>query len=135
MDPKVERSAKIISAFVLPRQRARYFGFITGKTDLDKFASRLAHFDDFDPRFIVSVPNSKHTATGIEEALRRLGAPSRCFLLSENTPLNGTEGDLHSVLETVIGYGYGSIICCLPGRLAFFEGEGPSDRYILSRTS
>ena len=34
-------------------------------------------------------------------------------------------------LEAVVGYLEGSIVSCLPGRLAFFEGE--DGRFILKR--
>jgi hypothetical protein len=35
----------------------------------------------------------------------------------------------------VVGRGMGTLISCVPGQLAFFEGEGPSHRCILARAA
>jgi hypothetical protein len=39
--------------------------------------------------------------------------------------------DLEMALKTTIGYGMGTIISCIPGKLAYFEDE--EQRYILQR--
>jgi hypothetical protein len=39
--------------------------------------------------------------------------------------------DLLAALELVIGSGLGTVISCIPGKLAYYEGELPGDRYVL----
>jgi len=36
-------------------------------------------------------------------------------------------------LEEVMGHGMGTLLSSIPGKLAYYEGEGPSDRCILER--
>ena len=41
--------------------------------------------------------------------------------------------ELRDALGKVVGHGAGSIIWCLDGRLAYYEGEEPGCRYALRR--
>jgi hypothetical protein len=61
-----------------------------------------------------------------------MGAGSKCRVTSENLDLDGREMDLDAALKETIGYGMGTIISCIPGRLAYFEDEDV--RYILQRS-
>ena len=70
----------------------------------------------------------------IYELLRDRGAPSRCYVMSASSDLDGQEVDLNEALEDVVGVNDGTFISCIPGRLAFFEGEGPNERYVLHRS-
>jgi hypothetical protein len=40
---------------------------------------------------------------------------------------------LGEALLQIVGAGNGTLISCTPGTLAYYEGEGPSDRCILAR--
>ena len=40
---------------------------------------------------------------------------------------------LRDALEGTIGQGMGTIICCVPGRLAYFEGEDMGARFVLAK--
>jgi len=40
---------------------------------------------------------------------------------------------LEATLDETVGYVDGTIISCIPGRLAYFEGEENGARYILER--
>ena len=54
-------------------------------------------------------------------------------MVSENSDWDAREMPLRDALEATIGAGWGTLVSCAPGRLAFFEGEGPKDRYLLIR--
>jgi hypothetical protein len=54
--------------------------------------------------------------------------------MSASSDLDGQEVDLRAALEDVVGYNDGTFISCIPGRLAYFEGEGPNERYVLERS-
>lgn len=41
--------------------------------------------------------------------------------------------DLSDALIQVIGRGQGTFISCIPGELAYFEGEEPRERHICRR--
>ncbi len=40
---------------------------------------------------------------------------------------------LTDALAAVVGRGFGTILVCIPGSLAYYEGEDPGERYILER--
>ena len=50
--------------------------------------------------------------------------------MSTKADLDGRELDLREVLVEIVGSGSGSFICCIAGRLAYFEGEEPGDGHV-----
>jgi hypothetical protein len=40
---------------------------------------------------------------------------------------------LKTALEKVVGQGMGTLLSCIPGELAYYEGQAPADRCILAR--
>jgi hypothetical protein len=90
---------------------------------------------DLDSRFARLIPPSTHTLLDLARLLRSRGAPATCVLLAEDAALDGTELPLDDALEAVVGRGMGAFISCLPGRLAYFEGEEAADRYLLERAN
>jgi hypothetical protein len=61
------------------------------------------------------------------------GGPEICYAVSEDDELDGKEIDLTHALETVIGPGTGTLLSCIPGKLAYFEDE--DCRWNLARRS
>ena len=41
--------------------------------------------------------------------------------------------DLQTALEEVIGYGNGTFVSCIPGKLGYFESAEPGLRYIFEK--
>jgi hypothetical protein len=54
-----------------------------------------------------------------------------CWAISEDARFDGLELDLMTALSETIGYGMGTILCCVPGKLAFVETE--DGRFILEK--
>jgi hypothetical protein len=61
--------------------------------------------------------------------LKSLGAPNECWVFGNY--LDGRQMKLEAALDEVIGMRSGTIVSCLPGRLAFFENE--DERVILGK--
>jgi hypothetical protein len=53
--------------------------------------------------------------------------------LAEDAALDGRELALGDALSRVVGRGMGAFVSCVPGQLGYFEGEGPHERWLLSR--
>jgi len=123
----------LINSFVTKSKRERLAGLLANPKRRAKATSSLAHFNDLDPRWVVSLPNDQHDPIAVERALRARGAADTCYLVSEASALDGRRLPLRTALEEVIGYGMGTLLSCIPGKLAYYEGEGPSDRCILER--
>ena len=67
------------------------------------------------------VPQKRPQA--IYQTLRKMGAPRDCYVLSEQDRDDAKRMDLLEALIGSVGCGIGSVISCVPGRLAFYEEE------------
>jgi hypothetical protein len=95
----------------------------------NKFISKLPHFKHLNPKFVVGIPGNQRNLSSIPGLLRERGAGAKCWVISENSELDGREMDLDKAMKETIGRQMGTFISCLPGKLAYFEDE--EDRYIL----
>lgn len=131
--PAMNWEVETIRAFVFKQKRDRYVEKISSPKKRTEFIQNLCHFADFDPRFIVKIaPPSQHPPN-IESILRAKGAPETCLAISEQSSLDSKYLRLDAALKEVVGGQMGTILCCIPGRLAYFENE--DGRYILERKS
>lgn len=95
--------------------------------------SLLHHSVRLDPRFAHHLTGSDAFSAPVEAMLRERGAPSNCYVVAASRDLDGREMPLGEALEAVIGMGDGAFVSCIPGRLGFYEYEGPRSSYLLSR--
>jgi hypothetical protein len=123
----------IITAFIKPERVPRYMALLAKRGGRAELCARLAHLADLDVRFARLVTGADSTADALERALKAQGAPGMCYCLSEDSELDDREMELGAALARVVGYRVGTFLSCLPGQLAFFEGEGPRERYVLRR--
>jgi len=76
---------------------------------------------------------SQVDASSVAATLRKLGAPSTCFIVSADSDLDGREMALGDALKAIIAKGNGAFVSCIPGRLGFYEYEDMRSSYLLSR--
>ena len=122
----------LIQAFVSPPRRSRYLAFLANQQGREKVRRSLAHFANLDRRFAQRL--SQNSIDEISDLLRRRRAPRKCYVFSESDAIDGLELELATALKKVVGQGFGTFLSCVPGRLAYYEGEEPGERYILKRT-
>ncbi len=120
-----------IRAFIKRSKRERYLGFVSHASTRTKFTYALAHFSDFEPKYIWRIAPSRQNPKEIERILRAKGSPGLCYLISEHSELDKREFSLSEALEEIVGRGMGTILSCIAGYLAFVETE--DERYILER--
>ena len=131
--PEIEHASALIRAFVAPERQERLLGLLGSVRGRAKLRAGLAHFDALDARHVIQLPPGEHSPEAIGHLLRQRGAPATSVLLAEDAALDGQELPLEEALRRVVGRGMGAFVSCLPGRLAYFEGEGPGERCLLSR--
>src|ERR1700686_3131208 len=117
-----------IKAFIIPVRQERYLEFLKTPKKRAKFIAQLAHFKHLDPKFVVRISGNQRNPASLQTLLAAKGAGSKCWVISENSELDGQEIDLQTALEKTVGYQMGTFISCIPGKLAYFEDE--EDRYI-----
>lgn len=121
----------LIAAFVKRSKRDRYREFLSNPRQRHKFTNKLAHFTDFDPKYCLCIPSNKLFVDNIAIELQRRHSPSIVFAISEDPALDRKELALLEALPQIVGRGMGTVLSCIPGRLAFVETE--DERFILER--
>ncbi|MGH8543048.1 MAG: hypothetical protein ACREX3_05320 [Gammaproteobacteria bacterium] len=91
----------------------------------------LYHFRDFDPAFRVELSGLTDSADGLVTNLCRRGAVDECYVISVQSELDGETKPLEEAIREVFAFMEGTIVCCVPGRLAYYEGGTPKNRFIL----
>ena len=124
---------EILTEFILRSKRERYAGLLRSAKGRRKFIDTLYHFNDFDPAVIVRLPASLETREGVLKELQRRGAGPTCYIVSTDASLDRATRDLSDTINQVFAFVEGTIIFCVPGRLAYYEGEAPKNRFILYR--
>ena len=131
---QVRHEDALIKEFFLPDKRERFLEFVSNGKSRRKLTRELAHFRWFDQRFAAPIPwrvdpnlklAQRHNQ-GIENIaslLKSKGAGETCWAISEDSNLDGKQLSLEGALEDTIGRGMGTILSCIPGRLAIFTGE------------
>lgn len=127
MNPNIKIESKVIENFIVKRKRKRYLNFIQNSKTRKKFTNELAHFSS-------QLDNFEEIETGernvINEKLSSINSPEDCYVISENNELDGKRMKTDDALNQIIGMQMGTLIVFGNADLVFYEGEGPSDRWI-----
>jgi hypothetical protein len=129
------REVQLVQTFVISTKRARYADFLSSPKRRSKFLQQLYHFADFDPAVEVQLDRPNDSPDGLVKELRRRGAADDCYVISVDKNLDGKIQALEAVIHEVYGLAEGTIVCCVPGKLAYYEGEAPKNHHILHRRS
>lgn len=127
----VHNEHALIAAFVKRNKRERYREILSNPLLRNKFTDKLAHFTDFDSKYRLPIPSDKLFVDKIAFELQKRHSPSVVFAISEDPALDQKEVPLIEGIEQIVGRGMGTILSCIPGRLAFVETE--DERFILAR--
>jgi hypothetical protein len=121
----------LIAAFVKRSKRDRYRQIVSDPKHRWKWTTKLGHFSDFELRYRLPMEGRQLNRDRIARELLKRHSPTMVYAISEDPSLDGKEIPLHEALETIVGSGMGTILSCIPGRLAYVETE--DERYILER--
>lgn len=121
----------LVDAFVVPSKRARYKELLASSKQRKKILDGLDHLRDLDDRYAKELPSS----TNIVELLRSRGAPKSCHVISSVAKLDGREMALQDAIDETEANMSGTIIGCIPGKLAYYYGESGEQRLLLERSN
>ena len=123
----------LFKRFIAPPKRNRYQQLLSSERGRQRLIDSLDHFKDFDERYVQIIPANLHQPKLIEEILRKKRAPLECHVTSSNHKLDGKDLPLNDALQRTIGNGFGTLLSCIAGELAYYESEEADVRYILER--
>ena len=127
---------QFVEAFITSVKRQRLLDFFAAEKNRWKGLLELEHFhpDIIEGRWAEAVPRTGSTPESISRTLRQKGAPNDCYVFSNCKELDRRFMPLDAAIREVHGVGIGTVVSCIPGELAFFEGELFPDEHILHRT-
>jgi hypothetical protein len=120
-----------VRAFIKQEKQGRYLGLLANARRREKFLGCLNHCCDFDDRFAESLPSS----TDLKTLLVARGASAECHLISDVKSLDGRSMAIGEAIDDVEFAGFGTILCCIAGRLAcYIDVAGTERRLLLERS-
>jgi hypothetical protein len=94
-----------------------------------KFLDCLNHCSDLDPRFVHTLPSN----ADVVGLLRSHGAPAIGYVVSDSALIDGREMHMEEAVSGAELGGWGTIVSCIPARLAHCYDEGGEPRCLLVR--
>lgn len=126
-----------VARFLYPPHRDRWLAYMhrSGDATRRRAVALLDHGMIWEERCATKVPplDAEAERAWVAEELQRSGAGSTCHVMSTDPELDGRTMTLPEALAAVVGCSMGTVISCLPGSLAYYEGEDAGERYVLHR--
>lgn len=119
----MDHEAAFVRAFMHKEKWARYLRLLPDRRRRGEVLARLDAKWDHLPQYATEVPEDQDYPEALEQLLLALGAPPTCHLVIDDRRLDGRELPLAEALQAVCLHLGGSLLSCLPGRLAFYRPE------------
>jgi len=91
-----------------------------------KVLGSLYHHPPFDDRYVTVLSYEQSWPDAVRTELLARGAPDNCYVISNHSRHDGMTIPLDDAINELVGYGDGTILLCIPARLAYYEGESSS---------
>ncbi len=130
MDSQNIHEIGFIKSFVVKEKQERFLSLIQNKKKRKKLRLLLAHNIVLNEKDNI-LKKEDYSEERIYMLLKKYGAPSICHIICESSKYDYTETDLKEALHELYTLDFGYIISCIPGKLAYYQGEHPSCRVIL----
>ncbi|ASI35224.1 hypothetical protein A0126_16740 (plasmid) [Exiguobacterium sp. N4-1P] len=135
-----EQEIVLVQSFFVKRVQERVLHELFTPKKRDMALQRLDHryLSMLKNDYLIEIKPPNSWPDDTYDLLKQHGASDTCYCLSENELISGKTLPLREALEHAIGFGFASIISCIPGELAYFEAEqsfGPPPRYLLKKPS
>ncbi|MGH2444312.1 MAG: hypothetical protein ACRDFX_14245 [Chloroflexota bacterium] len=130
LDP---HEAALVRAFFIRERKQQFLTRLAVPKTRKKVLVNLAHFYDFDSRYAHQIPTAEQGIDSIYWILRGKGAPATCHVISFSSDFDGKIMALRQGLVEADDLRDGTLLSCIPGKLAYYCGENVGRRYILER--
>ena len=131
---QTQHETQLIKAFFCRKKQDGMLNFLAHPKKRLKATDTLYHLGDLNEKCIVQIELNGLSPVQIAHQLRIRGSPKTCWVISTNSKLDAKEHDLEFVLSEIVGWSDGSLLSCIPGKLAYYEGESPKNRFILQKS-
>ena len=129
----MNQELSFINTFIKKRLKNRYLDLLQNDTRRKKIIKRFYHSDDIDERFKIRIEPNKQNVNDIFKLLTVKRQIRYCYIISTSSEIDQEQLLLYKALEKIVGFFPGTIISCIPGLLAYYEGEEPNERFIIEK--
>ena len=126
---------KMIGAFLRKGREERWEQVFARPKGRKKFLERLYHEQDISPECMSPIPHLERFAETVYQKLRSLGASDICHVFSASSRIDGKDLPLFKALQEVVDLTPGTIISCVPGKLAYYLSEERNGQYLLKASN
>jgi len=118
-----------LDAFADARYKERYKALLHSQRTRLKLARSLHKFR-LAEKFAKELSPQDENCEQVYQYLKSFGAPDECILW-DRFNLEGTLMPLEEALRKTVGFCSDTILLCIPGKLAYFEGEDRTRRILV----
>jgi len=120
----------LIKTFVIKDRQERYLNLIATEKGRKKFRTYLSHFRDLNSKLCSSL-HTLQSASELHDILKSAGAGDLCYIISENSKYDMRSLPVMDATKQLFNSGIAFFLSCIPGKLAYYEGEDTNQRFIL----
>jgi hypothetical protein len=124
-----DHEEKIVRSFIIKEKRDRYLMLLRSNKKRNEALNRLNHCRDLDERFIEWLPSNADIAKISKEE----GSPDQVYVISDSKNIDSKMMTLSDAIHETSMNGSGTIVSCIPGKLAYYYDEVGDRRGILKR--
>ena len=120
----LEHQHAFVMAFILAARRERYSSQLNSEKKRPRFLDRLNHrlLDDIDDRYIIAKPRFHDPQKAVS-----------CYIIADQTQFDGKLVSPEVAQAFLDSATFGIVVSFLPGRLAAYKDESPSEIIWLER--
>lgn len=120
-------------AFIRSEKRARFIQFLAHPVHRKELLARMSHDLPLLTDFATEVPGDQDYPAELEKLLKAKGAEASAHVIADGLRIDGRSLPLRAALDQICLHPAGAILCCLPGRLAYYKPESPRAGILLER--
>jgi hypothetical protein len=103
MSPSIDHEEALVKAFIPAHRQERFLEIIAKPKKRAKLLTELSHFKALNPKFKVAIPSNQQNPSAVAKLSMGKGAGVTCYVMSENSELDGWEVDLEGALKETVG--------------------------------
>jgi hypothetical protein len=130
-EPGMGHEEAFAKAFIATDKQARWILFLSNPKRRSEILERLNHNLPFNPALGAEVHGNQYYPAGLEQLLKAMGAGPVCQVIADSMKIDGQELPLSVALSEIGSHGFGAVLSCVPGRLAYYKPESPGRGIIL----
>ncbi len=131
----MEHEAAFAKAFITSEKRARFIQYLATPKRRQEMLERLGHDLPYLPGFATEIPGTQDFPDELAKLLTAKGAGPACYVIAGGLKADGRVLPLLEALTLVCLHPGGSILSCVPGRLAYYKPESPGAGILLERSA